>query len=649
MEKLDFTKNVEFENTPGSIAKIIVSIVEANKTVDQVANAEPSAKQDTPPAQKTETTTKQNDLDIAPRSNEDKKETYDTVFTSSKADDIEAGGSNLNPESISVNVPPVEEPTQEDQKTIAIDSVAIQPDIDQQKTDANQDPQEPKDQQPPDTKQDADQSKIVSQILQEVQKIESALIPNDSDAPDVKLSEQSTDIAGFQEQLKSDQQEENRANAKFEKIQKEHAKIFNNIYNEVSKIEKSLEKDRFAAEEAEREAQVTREKDVELKQEQKTEDKKQDGFFENMFGMLGFGGLFKTIKDFGKTIFDLSKNIFSLVGKIGPMLSRLASGAGGAISAAGKTIASGLGTATSFLTGGLGVGGLMTSSAGAALSGSLGAGAAIGAGGAALGAAAGGFYAGDYIAEKAGVGIYGWAQEAEKQGEQAAKAAENEPDELKKLQLEVMALENKANAERNRSLGGAVGLFRKEGVASEETLQQIKEKREKMNKLASERKKAEQELKAYKESMGLEEPASTTQSTDQMQTVSVGQQTPATTESTQSTTVDAKDGSANTDLTSYQTTNAQLEYETVTVGDNIPARIDRIPETVESVKATNEAQTSASMTVNEVMRLANMQTSQKASAAPVVNQVTVNNSSQSYNSGGQFRRPIEPEVSRRRT
>ncbi len=641
MEKLDFTKNVEIENTPGSISKIIVSIVEANKT----AVAYESTKEQQPlkqeATQQSDTTAKQPELDISPKGSEDKKETYDPTFASTKTDDIESSGATLNPESIIVKAPSIEEPIQASQDVSVDDSV--EPKNPDQKIPAVETTTEQPDQQNLESKKDdADQDAIFSKILQEVEKIQSFLLSKDSTIDQVSQPEVSSDALTVETQLEKDQQQENKENVKFEKLEKDQIKIFNNIYQEVQKIQKSFEKDRIAAEEAEREAQATREKDVELKQEQKTEDEKQGGFFENLFGAQGFSGLFNLLKNLGSGIFNFSKNIMSFIPKLIPA-------AGKALTAAGGAISSGVGAATSFLTGGLGVTGLMTSSAGAALSGGLGAGAAIGAGASVVGAAVGGFYAGDYIAEKAGVGIYGWAKDAEKQGEQAAKAAEAEPDELKKTQLELIALENQAQAERTRSLGGIGGWFRKEGVASEETLKQIEEKRKKMNELYAERKKNEEQLKSYRKSMGLEEPTASLESTNEMQTVSVGEPTSSMGQPTQPTTISSPNDGVNTYGMENQNLNTQPEYEAVTVGDNATLEIQSIPTQIESAKATNEAQTSASMTVNEAMRLANIQTSQKASASPIVNQVTVNNSSQSYSAGGEFRRPIEPEVGKRRT
>jgi hypothetical protein len=192
-------------------------------------------------------------------------------------------------------------------------------------------------------------------------------------------------------------------------------------------------------------------------------------------------------------------NIAEMIG-----LKSMMSKGGGLLKSAGGAISKGAGGLYSAATGGLGIGGLMSSGAGTALSGGLGAGAAVTSGALVVGAAVGGFAAGDAIAEKTGVGIYGWAKDSEKQADQAIKAAGSEKDDLKRMKLELMALENKADAEKMKSLGGITGWFRSEGVATEETLKAIQDKRKEIADYMAKNKKTQTAESATQQAMAPE-------------------------------------------------------------------------------------------------------------------------------------------------
>jgi len=375
MERLDFTHNVKIKNTPGTIAKIIVSVVEANKV--KVADSQPDAGETQQSAQSSKS--KDNDSQMF------------AAATSSYSESEETDRENYESET--------------------------------------------------------------------------------------------------QDSLESIQETE-----------EQQVGIFDRVQKDVEKIHNSLQADLFAQEEAEREAKQDKEKDFELAESNKKEEKEdQKGFFESLIG--SFSDLWSSLKSWGS-------NIMSLLGKVGPAVVSLAKSAGGAIMGGLKTAGGALkatggalkaagSSALGWLTGGLGVGGLMSSSAGAALSGSLGMGAAVGAGAGVAAAAGGGLVAGDYIASKAGVGVYGWAQQAEKQSEKLEKSASTEKDELKKAEQELMALNMKAEAEKQRSIAGLTGWFKSadDAVASEETLKAIAEKMEEIKMLRKQRKKAEVQYK----------------------------------------------------------------------------------------------------------------------------------------------------------
>lgn len=202
------------------------------------------------------------------------------------------------------------------------------------------------------------------------------------------------------------------------------------------------------------------------------------GFISSIMEMLGAKSLLSKGGGLLKTGLGLGKNL-------------LTKGVG--------SISSGLGAAGSWLTGGLGLGGLMSSSATAALTGGLGAGAAVGAGAGVAGAAIGGFKVGDVIAEKAGIGIYGWAQEAGAMAEKAKKDAQKIKDPLGRALFELSALNAQAESEIQQSKGGffggmkgigeLLGLSDGAGVATEETLKAIEEKKKEVAKLQNERNK----------------------------------------------------------------------------------------------------------------------------------------------------------------
>jgi len=107
-----------------------------------------------------------------------------------------------------------------------------------------------------------------------------------------------------------------------------------------------------------------------------------------------------------------------------------------------------------------------------------------------VGSAIGGFEAGDYIANKTGIGIYGWSSQMGQDAERNMALADKTEDPLKKAQLRVAALESKKDQEKTESLGGFFGMFRSEGVASYETLKALAEARSEMQ----EAKKTQQEL-----------------------------------------------------------------------------------------------------------------------------------------------------------
>lgn len=166
-------------------------------------------------------------------------------------------------------------------------------------------------------------------------------------------------------------------------------------------------------------------------------------------------------------------------GKAGLSLGRKAFGAGRALLGAAPGAAS---------INGMGAAALGGSGAAIAGSGALMAGAAIG-----------GFEAGDYIANKTGIGIYGWSNQMGADAARTMDMANRTEDPVKKAQLRAAALASKADQEKMESLGGFTGMFRSEGVASDETLKALQEAREELKQLSAPiaaAKKAQEELNA---------------------------------------------------------------------------------------------------------------------------------------------------------
>lgn len=277
------------------------------------------------------------------------------------------------------------------------------------------------------------------------------------------------------------------------KEQQEQTKLLNESLKILQQIYKALKPDQLATQESEAETKKSIAEMLKTAVSDKKESDKKDsdadaskeeggGFISSIMEMLGAKSLASKGLDLLTKGAGLGKNL--LTSGLGLGRGLLTKGAGLAASAG------------SWLTGGLGLGGLMSSSAGAALSGGLGAGAAVGAGAGVAGAAIGGFKLGETISKKTGLSIEVWADEAKAMAEKAKKDAAKIKDPLGRAMFELSALEGQAESEIQKSKGGffggikgigeLLGLSDGGGVATEETLKAIEEKKKEVAKLKAE-------------------------------------------------------------------------------------------------------------------------------------------------------------------
>ena len=302
--------------------------------------------------------------------------------------------------------------------------------------------------------------------------------------------------------------------------QKVQTTLLQNSQKILEQIYKALKPDQLATEESDTEtkksiAEMLKTAVGDKKESDKKESDKKDsdadapkeeggGFISSIMELLGAKSLVSKGLGLGKSLLTsglgLGKSVLTSGLGLGKSVLTSGLGLGKSLLTKGAGLAA---SAGSWLTGGLGLGGLMSSSAGAALSGGLGAGAAVGAGAGVAGAAIGGFKLGDVLAEKAGIGIYGWAQEAEAMAEKAKKDAAKIKDPLGRAMFELSALEGQAESEIQKSKGGffggmkgigeLLGLSDGGGVATEETLKAIEEKKKEVAKLKDEHDKQKKE------------------------------------------------------------------------------------------------------------------------------------------------------------
>jgi len=207
------------------------------------------------------------------------------------------------------------------------------------------------------------------------------------------------------------------------------------------------------------------------------------------FIQAAMGGLGGALSG-GLNILDAAADLKILGG--GRLLGGLGRGvrglAGRGVGLAGR----GVGLAGSGIAGGLSSIGMTGIGTGSAVAG-LGAGAAI------AGTAVGGFAAGDWTAQQLGIGLYGDAAMMGGDANAAFARADRETDRKRKLQATITALGFKADQEKTESLGGFTGLFRSQGVASEETTNAMKAAQEELKSIVDQEKEINTQLEKEEE------------------------------------------------------------------------------------------------------------------------------------------------------
>jgi len=145
----------------------------------------------------------------------------------------------------------------------------------------------------------------------------------------------------------------------------------------------------------------------------------------------------------------------------------------------GKALGAGIGLAGTGAAAIKGMGAAAMSGGGLALAGS---------GALMAGAAFGGFEGGDYIAKKSGFGIYDWSGQIGDNSKNAMNLSNQSLDPRQKAQYKAMALSYKAEQEKMESLGGLTGIFRSEGVASDDTLKALAQAQEELQSIVKQEK-----------------------------------------------------------------------------------------------------------------------------------------------------------------
>jgi len=125
--------------------------------------------------------------------------------------------------------------------------------------------------------------------------------------------------------------------------------------------------------------------------------------------------------------------------------------------------------------------------------------AGVGSGALIAGAAIGGFEAGDYAAQKFGIGLYGDANDMGSKANAAFARAAQETDRKMKLKSTIAALGYKADQEKTESLGGFTGLFRSQGIASEETMNAMKAAQAELKAVLEQEKDVNKQLEEQEE------------------------------------------------------------------------------------------------------------------------------------------------------